>query len=59
MRQLDELRGRLASDAEAVTTRVIHRAALAVASVLVLAALLALLVVHLAARLRARTSPEP
>lgn len=59
MQQLDELRRKARSDADQVGSRVIRNGALAVALLLVLAAGLALLVIRLAPRMRARSSETP
>jgi hypothetical protein len=58
-RQLDELRKQVSSDADALAGRVIRRAAVAVALLLAFAAVLALAVVRLASRTRARGSAAP
>jgi hypothetical protein len=59
VRQVDELRRQVLSDADALAGRVIRQAALAVALLLVLAAGLALAVIRIASRLRARGSATP
>jgi len=58
-RQLDELRGKVASDVDELAGRLVRRAALAIALLLVLAAALTLAVIRLASRLRARSSAAP
>jgi hypothetical protein len=58
-RQVDELRRKVSSDVDELAGRVIRKAAVAVALLLVLAAALTLAVIRIAARMRARSSATP